>query len=119
MNEELHVEPTSGELDELFERVTSWDRWGRGDERGALNHQTDAHRVAHLLVPREGSDPGDHRRPTGAPSPAHAEYAKRPAPQGYRPAQGGLDPHGRAPAPHKGLDDEHLEIPAFLRRQTN
>jgi cell division protein FtsZ len=54
-----------------------------------------------------------------APSPAHAEYAKRPAPQGYRPAQGGLDPHGRAPAQHKGLDDEHLEIPAFLRRQTN
>jgi cell division protein FtsZ len=52
-------------------------------------------------------------------SPVHSEYTKRAAPQGYRPAQGGLDPHGRAPAQHKSLDDEQLEIPAFLRRQTN
>ena len=52
-----------------------------------------------------------------APS-VHAEYAKRPAaPQGYRPAQGNLDPHGRAPAQPRSLDDDQLEIPAFLRRQ--
>jgi cell division protein FtsZ len=42
-----------------------------------------------------------------------SEYARRPAPQG-------LDSHGRpapvAPAPH---GDDHLDIPAFLRRQTN
>ena len=41
-----------------------------------------------------------------------SEYAKRPAPQG-------LDSHGRtAPisAPH---GDDHLDIPAFLRRQSN
>jgi cell division protein FtsZ len=65
-----------------------------------------------------GRPPGEGpQRPTL--SPAHAEYSKRAAPQGYRPAQGGLDPHGRAPAQPKGLDDEQLEIPAFLRRQTN
>jgi len=56
-------------------------------------------------------------------SPAHAEFAKRPqpaqAPQGYRPAQGQLDQHGRAPAPSRSLDDDQLEIPAFLRRQAN
>ncbi|MGJ3261739.1 MAG: cell division protein FtsZ [Salinarimonas sp.] len=53
-------------------------------------------------------------------SPVHAEYAKRPAaPQGYRPAQGNLDPHGRAPAQPRSLDDDQLEIPAFLRRQAN
>jgi cell division protein FtsZ len=53
-------------------------------------------------------------------SPVHAEYAKRPAsPQGYRPAQGQLDPQGRmAPAPRSAEDDQ-LEIPAFLRRQAN
>ena len=36
-------------------------------------------------------------------SPVHAEYTKRPAqPQGYRPAQGQLDPQGRmAPAPRQ------------------
>ncbi|CAN5283908.1 cell division protein FtsZ [soil metagenome] len=42
-----------------------------------------------------------------------SEYARRPAPQG-------LDNHGRpapvAPAPQ---GDDHLDIPAFLRRQTN
>ncbi len=51
-------------------------------------------------------------------SPAHAEFAKRPAaPQGYRPAQGQLDAHGRGQAPARSLDDDQLEIPAFLRRQ--
>ena len=42
-----------------------------------------------------------------------SEYARRPAPQG-------LDEHGRpapvAPAPQ---GDDHLDIPAFLRRQSN
>jgi cell division protein FtsZ len=42
-----------------------------------------------------------------------SEYARRPAPQG-------LDVHGRpapvAPAPQ---GDDHLDIPAFLRRQAN
>jgi cell division protein FtsZ len=42
-----------------------------------------------------------------------SEYARRPPPQG-------LDPHGRpapvAPAPQ---GDDHLDIPAFLRRQAN
>jgi cell division protein FtsZ len=50
----------------------------------------------------------------------HAEYAKRPAANhGYRPAQGSLDPQGRvSPAP-RAVEDEQLEIPAFLRRQAN
>jgi cell division protein FtsZ len=41
-----------------------------------------------------------------------SEYARRPAPQG-------LDPHGRpAPLP-PAQGDDHLDIPAFLRRQAN
>jgi cell division protein FtsZ len=48
-----------------------------------------------------------------ANEPPVSEYAKRPAPQG-------LDVHGRpapvAPAPQ---GDDHLDIPAFLRRQAN
>lgn len=41
-----------------------------------------------------------------------SEYVKRPAPQG-------LDIHGRpAPMP-KSVDEDQLEIPAFLRRQAN
>ena len=42
-----------------------------------------------------------------------SEYAKRPAPQG-------LDVHGRpAPVAPGPQGDDHLDIPAFLRRQAN
>ena len=42
-----------------------------------------------------------------------SEYAKRPAPQG-------LDVHGRpAPVAAAPQGDDHLDIPAFLRRQAN
>jgi cell division protein FtsZ len=44
---------------------------------------------------------------------AVSEYAKRPAPQG-------LDAHGRqAPVAPTPQGDDHLDIPAFLRRQAN
>lgn len=71
--------------------------------------------------PRQPQQPAA-QAPAAQPqaSSVHAEYAKRPAaPQGYRPAEGTLDPHGRAPAPPRSLDDDQLEIPAFLRRQAN
>jgi cell division protein FtsZ len=58
-----------------------------------------------------------------APSPVLQEYATRPAapvaPQGYRPAQGNLDAQGRAQPSARQMDDDQLEIPAFLRRQAN
>jgi cell division protein FtsZ len=41
-----------------------------------------------------------------------SEYAKRSAPQG-------LDQHGRTAPVHNPVDDDQLEIPAFLRRQAN
>jgi cell division protein FtsZ len=42
-----------------------------------------------------------------------SEYARRPAPQG-------LDVHGRpAPVAPPPQGDDHLDIPAFLRRQSN
>jgi cell division protein FtsZ len=42
-----------------------------------------------------------------------SEYARRPAPQG-------LDVHGRpAPVAAAPQGDDHLDIPAFLRRQSN
>ncbi|MSP44461.1 MAG: cell division protein FtsZ [Xanthobacteraceae bacterium] len=55
------------------------------------------------------------RQPVRMPDPV-SEYAKRlpaPAPQG-------LDIHGRQALPvNKPVDDDQLEIPAFLRRQAN
>jgi cell division protein FtsZ len=47
------------------------------------------------------------------PSPAHAEYAKRPPAQ--RPASA-VDANGRG---YPRAEEDHLEIPAFLRRQSN
>ncbi|WP_158817041.1 cell division protein FtsZ [Methylocapsa sp. S129] len=50
----------------------------------------------------------------------HAEYG-RPQPRvaAPRPAQGSLDPHGRMAARPAALEEDQLEIPAFLRRQSN
>jgi cell division protein FtsZ len=57
--------------------------------------------------------PLPERKPQRTHQPPVSEYAPRPAPQG-------LDAHGRpapvAPAPQ---GDDHLDIPAFLRRQVN
>ncbi len=83
---------------------------GRKDEAGPVA-PAELPRAIEPVVPR----------PAG-PSPTQAEYTKRPAappaPLGYRPAQGQLDAHGRQPAA-RTLDDDQLEIPAFLRRQAN
>ena len=73
----------------------------------------------------QGGQPASQQRPA-APGPVHSDYAKRPVapmaalpPIPQRPIQHGLDPHGRlAPQPRQSEDDQ-LEIPAFLRRQTS
>jgi cell division protein FtsZ len=59
--------------------------------------------------------PLPQRQPVRMPDPV-SEYAKRPP----GPAPQGLDIHGRPSLPvHKPVDDDQLEIPAFLRRQAN
>lgn len=70
------------------------------------------------------AEPAPQRQAPEAPrqqmSPVHAEYAKRPAsPQGYRPAQGHPDQQPRMPSAQRSVEDDQLEIPAFLRRQAN
>ncbi len=71
------------------------------------------------------SQPGSQQRPA-APNPVHSDYGKRPAapmaalpPIPQRPVQHGLDTHGRLAAPPRQSEDDQLEIPAFLRRQTS
>ena len=57
-------------------------------------------------------------KPTAAA--VHAEYGRpQPRPAAPRPAQGNLDPHGRVAARSAPMEDDQLEIPAFLRRQSN
>ncbi len=75
--------------------------FGRRDE----THQAPAEQAAQRPSPEA---------PRQQMSSVHAEYAKRPAaPQGYRPAPGQAGPAQRS------MEDDQLEIPAFLRRQAN
>ncbi|WP_375458727.1 cell division protein FtsZ [uncultured Enterovirga sp.] len=63
--------------------------------------------------------PAPEPAPRTMPS-THAEYAKRaPAAIPYRPATGGLDAQGRVASPPRANDEDHLEIPAFLRRHSS
>jgi cell division protein FtsZ len=51
------------------------------------------------------------RQPEGRPVAPVSEYARRSTPQG-------LDPHGRSSPVHNSTEDDQLDIPAFLRRQS-
>jgi cell division protein FtsZ len=81
---------------------------GRRDETTAATAPAAAQQP---VAPRPMPAPAPAPRP--AP-PQSADYARRPAPA--RPVQQSLDQHGRV-APHSAMDDDQLEIPAFLRRQ--
>ncbi len=52
------------------------------------------------------------RHPEGRPVEPISEFARRTAPHG-------LDMHGRASSVNNSGEDDHLDIPAFLRRQAN
>jgi len=69
-----------------------------------------------VSVAAQAQPPQAHR---GQPNAVHAEYAKRPGAPVPRAAQAPLDPHGRLTPQPRSAEEEHLEIPAFLRRQSN
>ncbi len=91
----------------LFERLTAF----------GMSRQEEAAQRAAAPAPRPAAPAPAPR--TSAPSAVHAEYGKRaPSPQQPR-AQVPLDTRGRlVPAPRQQEDDQ-LEIPAFLRRQSS
>ena len=82
---------------------------------GVSRHEDDAPAPRAIPAPPVPLAPP---RPTAAA--VHAEYGRpQPRPAAPRPVQGQLDPHGRAPTRPASLEDDQLEIPAFLRRQSN
>jgi cell division protein FtsZ len=86
---------------------------GRREESG----EDHAHAHPGPAEPRQIMPPLPPRQPPRMPDPV-SEYAKRPQPAPAAPQ--GLDMHGRPALPvHKPVDDDQLEIPAFLRRQAN
>ena len=87
----------------LFERLTSF---GAAREDGARPQvEPQMARPAPIAQPQA--------RPA-QPAPSHAEYAKRPANQPAPRA----DAYGRV-APSRPSEEEQMEIPAFLRRQSS
>ncbi len=101
----------------IFERLASF---GSSRQEDALNGMASAQPAA---PPRPATAPIPPAAPQVAPqqpSPAHAEYGKRPAAaaQSAPTAHAALDAHGRR-APARSIEEDHLEIPAFLRRQAN
>jgi cell division protein FtsZ len=110
----------------LLQRLASG--LGRMHEDEPQHHGHQAHAAQpQLQAPQTYQQPQAYQQPQPAPQPQHrapapaSDFARRPQPPMHRPAQGQLDPHGRAPAPQhpRGLEDDQLEIPAFLRRQAN
>ena len=112
----------------LLERLASFGM-GRQDEAApaaapvrqaapaapAPRMQPAAPMPAHYAPPHPGHAP---RAPQ--PNPAQAEYGKRPAAPGpMRHASAASDQHGRALPPPRNFEDDQLEIPAFLRRQSS
>lgn len=72
----------------------------------------------------QAREPSFHQPAAPAPS-AHDDFAKRPMARPsvdhgqHRAAAGQLDPMGRPAPVSRPVDDDQLEIPAFLRRQAN
>jgi len=87
---------------------------------GRRDEETEPPIAARASGPAPSMPPLPERRPArsvaqqiAANESPVSEYAKRPAPQG-------LDAHGRpAPVAPTPQGDDHLDIPAFLRRQAN
>jgi kynurenine formamidase len=60
---------SSDDLDRLFTALSNWGRWGEGDERGALHHQTPDHRVKAAALVRSGETVSLARNLATSPSP--------------------------------------------------
>lgn len=99
-------------------------RGEHGDDSADRKRMSLLQRLAAVgLGRREDEDEmtGEGQRASAPPAAPQADYARRPVAPAPAPraAQGQLDPHGRPAPQQRGLDDDQLEIPAFLRRQAN
>ena len=93
----------------LFERIAAF---------GASRHEEAYEAAAVQPAPQRPVRSQQPQAPQ--PSPTHAEYAKRVSPQANAAAmRPGTDPHARRPVPPRNVEEDNLEIPAFLRRQAH
>jgi cell division protein FtsZ len=100
----------------LLQRLASVGLGRREEEAQPRQAPTPAQRMAPPMPKAPPMPPLPRPQEPRAPE-SVSEYAKRPVVQ--RPAPQGLDQHGRQAPVNNSLDDDQLEIPAFLRRQAN
>jgi len=102
----------------LFARIASG--LGRRDEVEDYEEMHEEE-VAMAPPPPRAAYAEPQMQPAPVPQPRQSEFAKQPQPRRMgeqAAATGTLDPRGR-PVPVDPSREEHLEIPAFLRRQSN
>ncbi len=93
----------------LFDRIAAF----------GASRQEDAYEAG-LAEPAPPRAPRSQPPQAPQPSPAHAEYAKRVSAQTNAAAlRASADQHARRAAPTRNVEEDHLEIPAFLRRQAH
>ena len=63
--------PTTADLDAMYEALKNWGRWGPDDQRGALNHLTDARRMAAVGLVRTGESVSLSHDLATEPQPEH------------------------------------------------
>ncbi|MEJ0077838.1 MAG: cell division protein FtsZ [Alphaproteobacteria bacterium] len=99
----------------LLQRLASVGLGRREDEARPAPAQAPV--VQRATPPMPKAPPMPPLAPQAARPESVSDYAKRPVTQ--RPAPQGLDQHGRTAPVHNSVEDDQLEIPAFLRRQAN
>ena len=63
--------PETATLEQMYEDLKNWGRWGAGDERGALNHLTDERRIQAAALVRYGESVSMAHNLATEPLPEH------------------------------------------------
>jgi cell division protein FtsZ len=113
-----HGEPPAAEHPEkrrksLLQRLATVGLGRR--EEGAPEPEAPVNRAPARPVAR----PADRAPPRPAPRAPEVRGPEPVSDYARRPGHQGLDPHGRQGPVHNSPEEDHLDIPAFLRRQSN
>jgi cell division protein FtsZ len=105
----------------LLERLAAFSRRGSDDSHPPAPQQVAPSPAPVAPAPRPRAPLPPQPAPAARPQPGavHAEYARRPQAPAPAARQQQLDLHGRAAPAQQRAEDDHLEIPAFLRRQSS
>jgi cell division protein FtsZ len=99
----------------LLERLATV---GLGRSREVAPEEPEVQEAALSRAPAR-SRPADRAAPRPAPRAPEVRGADPVSDYARRPTHQGLDPHGRQAPVHNSPEEDHLDIPAFLRRQVN